>query len=89
MDIDVPVGAVNSMAEAFDHPQVRHRELLQEIDHPVEGCIPQLGFPVKFSDTPGPMRISPPLLGQHTSEILQGLGYSDAEIATLGETAAI
>jgi crotonobetainyl-CoA:carnitine CoA-transferase CaiB-like acyl-CoA transferase len=89
MDIDVPVGAVNSMAEAFDHPQVRHRELLQEINHPVEGRIAQLGFPVKFSDTPGQMRIPPPLLGQHTSEILQSLGYSDAEIANLGETAAI
>lgn len=87
MGIDVPVGAVNSMAEAFDHPQVKHRELLQEIDHPVEGRIPQLGFPVKFSDTPGKMKTPPPLLGQHTSEVLQGLGYSDAEIEDFAQDA--
>jgi crotonobetainyl-CoA:carnitine CoA-transferase CaiB-like acyl-CoA transferase len=80
---DVPAAPVNSMQEAFAHPQMQAREMLQQIDHPVEGRIPQLGFPVKFSATPARMIVPPPTLGQHNAEILGALGYSAEQIERL------
>ena len=49
---DIPGGPVNTMREAFDDPHMRARQMLLLVDHPIEGRIPQLGFPVKFSGTP-------------------------------------
>lgn len=86
---DIPAGPVNSMAEAFRDPQFVHRRMLQHLEHPVEGRIPQLGFPIKFSDTPGAMRTPPPTLGQHTKEVLQGLGYDGQGIAALAAAGVI
>jgi len=86
---DIPGGPVNSMREAFDDPQVRAREMLLHVDHPVEGRIPQLGFPVKFSKTPARIDLPPPTLGQHTKEILESLGLTEAEIAELKVAGAI
>lgn len=82
-DADIPAAPVNSMKEAFAHPQMQHREMLQQIDHPVEGMIPQLGFPVKFSATPARMRSPPPLLGQHNQEILATLGFDVDQVEQL------
>lgn len=86
---DLPVAPVNTMREAFDDPQLKHREMLLEMDHPVEGRIPQLGFPIKFSDTPGRLRTSPPLLGEHNDEVLRSLGYADGDIEELRRKSAI
>lgn len=80
---DIPASPVNSMAEAFTDPQLQHREMLLHMEHPVEGRIPQLGFPIKFSRSPGQLRTPPPLLGQHSEEVLEGLGYNPAGIAEL------
>lgn len=80
---DIPAAAVNTMEQAFEHPQAKARELLYHCDHPVEGRIPQLGFPVKFSGTPAAHRLPPPLLGQHSVEVLRDLGYTLEEIETL------
>lgn len=80
---DIPVAPVNTLAEAFAHPQAVARELLYHCEHPVEGTIPQLGFPVKFSGTPAMHRLAPPLLGQHTREVLAGIGFSGDEIDAL------
>jgi crotonobetainyl-CoA:carnitine CoA-transferase CaiB-like acyl-CoA transferase len=66
----VPVGPVNDYAQALDDPQVAHRELLHEVEHPVSGKIRVVGPPWKMSATPNRMS-APPLLGQHTSEVLQ------------------
>ena len=81
---DIPASPVNTMAEGFADPQMVHRKMLQTIDHPVEGRIPQLGFPIKFSATPGTLRSPPPLLGEHNSQVLRSLGYSEQRIAELG-----
>ncbi|SIT34928.1 Carnitine dehydratase [Paraburkholderia piptadeniae] len=82
---DIPAAPVNTMAEAFAHPQMKARELLYTCDHPVEGTIPQLGFPVKFSRTPASHRMSPPLLGEHNEEVLFRLGYTEDEISRMRE----
>jgi crotonobetainyl-CoA:carnitine CoA-transferase CaiB-like acyl-CoA transferase len=86
---DIPAGPVNSMQEAFAHPQMQDREMLQQIDHPVEGKVPQLGFPVKFSRTPARMVAPPPMLGQHNEEILKSLGFSPNEIEGLRQDQVI
>ncbi|MDN2582668.1 CaiB/BaiF CoA-transferase family protein [Aquibium sp. ELW1220] len=86
---DIPLSPVNSMAEAFRHPQLVHRRMLQEIDHPVEGRVPQLGFPIKLSETPCDMRAPPPRLGEHSEAVLAAAGYSTEEIMALREGGAI
>jgi len=80
---DIPGGPVNTMREAFEDPHVKARELLLHVDHPVEGRIPQLGFPVKFSATPGRITAPPPTRGEHTREVLRSLGLTDERIDEL------
>jgi crotonobetainyl-CoA:carnitine CoA-transferase CaiB-like acyl-CoA transferase len=82
---DIPGGPVNTMREAFDDPHMRARQMLLHVDHPIEGRIPQLGFPVKFSGTPASINSPPPSLGQHTGDVLSALGYDAARIATLAQ----
>jgi len=79
----VPNGPILSLAEVFAHPQVRHRRMLAEMNHPTAGRIKQTGLPIKLSDTPGRLRTPPPTLGQHTDAILRELGISDADIKEL------
>lgn len=86
---DIPAAPVNGIAEAFEHPQARARELLYTCEHPVEGTIPQLGFPVKFSRTPAEHRLPPPLLGQHTAQVLASVGYDAAAIADMGRDGVV
>lgn len=80
---DIPFGPVFSMEEAFADPHAKHRKMLQSMEHPVEGTIAQLGFPVKYSGTPCTLRSPPPLLGEHNGEVLGALGYGEADIAAL------
>jgi len=85
---DIPGGPVNTMREAFDDPQVQDREMVLHVEHPVEGRIPQLGFPVKFSGTPARVTLPPPSLGEHTAAVLEGLGYTAAQIEALAKAGA-
>jgi crotonobetainyl-CoA:carnitine CoA-transferase CaiB-like acyl-CoA transferase len=80
---DVPVARSNTVAEAFRDPQLEHRRMLQWIDHPREGRIPQLGFPIKLSGTPAEIREPPPTLGQHTDAILEDLGFDARAVERL------
>lgn len=84
-ELDICCGPVNELSEAFQDPQVRHREMVLEIEHPRLGKIMQLGLPVKLSKTPGGIYSPPPELGEHTDEVLAGLGYTAEDIALLRE----
>jgi formyl-CoA transferase/CoA:oxalate CoA-transferase len=85
----VPAGPIYLMSDLFADPQVLHREMLLEIDHPRAGRIRQTGVPVKLSATPGRVAAPPPVLGEHTETILRELGYDDVQIADLRRDGAI
>ena len=80
----VPCGPINDLAEVFADPQVTHRGLRVEIPHPSGASCPGIASPMRFSKTPVEYLTPPPLLGQHTREVLTGiLGLAESEIATL------
>jgi crotonobetainyl-CoA:carnitine CoA-transferase CaiB-like acyl-CoA transferase len=81
----VPAGPIYDYQEVFEDPHTRAREMMVEMEHPVEGTVRGLGIPIKLSETPGRIRRSAPLLGEHTQPTLMELGYSAAEIADLRE----
>jgi formyl-CoA transferase len=73
----IPCGPVNDMEHLFADPQVRHRDMIAEVPHPSIGTLRLTGIPVKYSETPGAIRRHPPLLGEHTDEVLtEVLGYA-------------
>lgn len=84
-ETDVPCGPVLTIEESFSDPQIRHRNMVFEMEHPVEGKIKQRAFPARFSDMQLKQDVPPPLYGQHTDEILRGLGYSKDDIKKLRE----
>jgi CoA:oxalate CoA-transferase len=83
-EIGLPCGPLNNIAQAAALPQVRAREMLVEVEHPVMGRLPLANTPVKLSRTPGGIKGPSPALGQHTDEVLRALlGLSDVELARL------
>ena len=79
----VPCGPINNMKEVFEDPQVRHRGIRVDISHP-DGVVSTPANPIRYSETPITYEVPPPLLGQHTSEILGGLlGISEQELDAL------
>jgi crotonobetainyl-CoA:carnitine CoA-transferase CaiB-like acyl-CoA transferase len=80
---DVPVGKVYNLDELPSDPQIRHRKMIVELDHPTVGKVKQPGISVKLSETPGAIREFSPRPGQHTNEVLSELGYKKEEIQKL------
>ena len=83
LEAGIPAGPILSYPEAFGSEHAKARHMRMEIDHPVEGKVPNIGFPVKLSGTPQQVRRHPPLLGEHNQEVLAELGIGPAEIAEL------
>ena len=86
----VPCGPINTLEEVFADPQVQARNMCTTVEHPVAGQIALVGTPMKFSATPAGALLPPPLLGEHTSEVLEQLfGIDNAEIVKLRDTGVI
>jgi crotonobetainyl-CoA:carnitine CoA-transferase CaiB-like acyl-CoA transferase len=86
----VPCGPINTIQQVFESEYAREQELVKSIRHPLDAALPTVANPIRFSDTPVQYDQAPPLLGQHTDEVLaEWLGYSAAAIAELRETGAI
>jgi formyl-CoA transferase len=86
----IPCGPVNNMEHLFSDPQVQHRDMVAEVPHPTIGTLRLAGIPVKYSETPGTVRLHPPILGEHTDEVLTDvLGYTPERIASLKEQGAV
>jgi crotonobetainyl-CoA:carnitine CoA-transferase CaiB-like acyl-CoA transferase len=83
-EAEVPCAPIQTIDQVFAAPQVRHRDMLVEVEHPTAGSVRMAGIPVKFSATPASVRLAPPLLGQHTNEVLSSwLDMTEKEIADL------
>ena len=81
---EVPCAPVQTVDQVFKAPQVLHREMLVQVEHPTAGPVRMAGIPVKFSATPASVRLPPPLLGQHNEEVLESwLGMNNEEISEL------
>ena len=78
---DVCAGPVLTLDEVVRDPQLVQRGLFTEVEHPRLGAVRQVGFPVRLSATPGRVVTPPPELGEHTDQVLHGLGYDAAAIA--------
>lgn len=80
----LPCGRINSIPEVFAHPQAQARDMTLESEHASAGTVKLTGFPYKFSHTPAEIQKPPPMLGQHTEEVLMSLlNYSKGDVASL------
>jgi formyl-CoA transferase len=86
----IPAGPVNYMEHLFRDPQLLHRQMVAEVPHPTIGDLRLCGVPIKYSETPGAVRLHPPLLGEHTAEVLADvLGLTDEQIDRLKQQGGI
>jgi len=86
----VPCGPINDLAQVFADPQVLARELAFSLPHALAGSVPQVASPLRMSETPVEYRRAPPLLGEHTEEVLARLlGLSTVEVAHLHATGVV
>lgn len=85
-----PCGPINTIEQVFSMPHVKEREMLVEMQHPTIGALPLVGSPLKMGDTPISYRLPPPLIGEHTEEILtKVLGFSAEKVTSLTESGCI
>ena len=84
LDAGIPAGPILDYAEALGNEHAQARDMVMPITHPVEGEVKNIGFPVKLRGTPQEVRRHPPLLGEHSDDVLQRLlGLDQQQIAAL------
>ncbi|PIX24431.1 MAG: formyl-CoA transferase [Deltaproteobacteria bacterium CG_4_8_14_3_um_filter_45_9] len=88
-NVDACCEPILTLEEVFQHPQVLHRKMVMEYEHPVEGKIRQVGNPIKSSRFPFEIRTPAPAWGEHTMEVLKEIGYSEEEIKHFKKVKAI
>ncbi len=82
--VGVPAGPINTLDQVYEDPQVRFRQMRRELPHPVAGTVPIGASPLRFSGSPVEYRRAPPMLGEHTEQVLrERLGLSDSDIHAL------
>ncbi len=86
---DVCVGKVYEIDEMVRDPQINHRRMIVDVEHPTQGRVRQVGIAIKLSDTPGSIRSAAPLAGEHTEAVLKDLGLGAGDIARLREKGVI
>lgn len=86
---DVPCCPINKIDKVVQEEQVRARRMIEEVALPGLGSVRMAGLPIKLSDTPAAIDLPPARLGQHTAEVMRGLGYAEAEIAALAARGAV
>jgi crotonobetainyl-CoA:carnitine CoA-transferase CaiB-like acyl-CoA transferase len=79
----IPCGPINSVPQALVDPQIVHREMVRDIPHPTAGTVPQVVSPMRFRESPLTFDTPPPMLGQHTEEVLAELGLDRNAIEAL------
>jgi len=82
-EADIPAAPINTIREAFEDVQTRARGLIVQLEHPAIGTAKSIANPIRFSNAPVSYRLPPPLLGEHTGEILESLGYSAEDARTM------
>ena len=85
---EIPAAPINTVEEAVNDAQTQARSMIVQIEHPALGVARSIGNPIKFSETPVSYRFPPPMLGEHTTTILQELGYSEAEVRAMSSSSA-
>ena len=86
----VPCSRINNIKEVFEHPQVRARNMRIDLPHPASGTVPSVANPIRFSQTGVTYRNAPPMLGQHSAQVLQDiLGYEAATISELSRIGVV
>ncbi len=85
----VPCGPINTVPDVFADPQIQHRQMLRDLPHPLAGTVKQVVNPIRFQDSPLTFESPPPLLGQHTAEVLAALGIPEDEQQSLAAKGVI
>ncbi len=87
-EADIPAAPINTVSEAVNDAQTRARGSIVQMEHPAMGTVKSIANPIRFSKTPVSYRLPPPLLGEHTGEILRSLGYTAEEVKSMAGSAA-
>lgn len=85
----IPAGPINELADVFADEQIVHRGMVRDLDHPLSGKIPQVATPIKYSKTDLEYKTPPPLLGQHTDEVLEEIGLEEKAIQSLKDKGVV